>query len=122
MKHYRIDEQIKECWRDSIRDIVEQSSAVKERAHDLIVEMVEEAGGEVELVGDAFCLVFDDRMEGHDRRIHSVKVVGGHLSLVYEEDYDELLELDEKSGLVEFDEVDLAEAVSYVLADNIGNE
>ena len=122
MKHYRIDEQIKECWRDSIRDIVEQSSAVKERAHDLIVEMVEEAGGEVELVEDAFCLVFDDRMEGHDKRIHSVKVVGGHLSLVYEEDYDELLELDEKSGLVEFDEVDLAEAVSYVLADNIGDE
>ena len=122
MKHYRIDEQIKECWRDSIRDIVEQSSAVKERAHDLIVEMVEEAGGEVELVEDAFCLVFDDRMEGHDKRIHSVKVVGGHLSLVYEKDYDELLELDEKSGLVEFDEVDLAEAVSYVLADNIGDE
>ena len=122
MKHYRIDEQIKECWRDSIRDIVEQSSAVKERAHDLIVEMVEEAGGEVELVEDAFCLVFDDRMEGHDKRIHSVKVVGGHLSLVYEEDYDELLELDEKSGLVEFDEVNLAEAVSYVLADNIGDE
>ena len=47
MKHYRIDEQIKECWRDSIRDIVEQSGAVKERAHDLIVEIVEEAGGEV---------------------------------------------------------------------------
>ena len=122
MKHYRIDEQIKECWRDSIRDIVEQSSAVKERAHDLIVEMVEEAGGEVELVEDAFCYVFDDRMEAHDKRINSVKVVGGHLSLVYEEDYDELLELDEKSGLVEFDEVDLAEADSYVLADNIGDE
>ena len=61
-------------------------------------------------------------MEGHDKRINSVKVVGGHLSLVYEEDYGELLELDEKSGLVEFDEVDLAEAVSYVLADNIGDE
>lgn len=116
MKHYRIDEQIKEYWRDSIRDIVEQSSAVKERAHDLIADMLKETGSELELVEDAFCYVFDDRMEAHEKRIHSVKYARGSLSIVYEEDYDELLELDEKSGLVEFDEVELAEAVSYVLA------
>lgn len=119
MKHYKIDEQIKEFWRDSISEIVKQSDALRERTHDLIVEMVRESGGEVELVEDAFCYVFDDRMEAHDKRIHSVRCIRGNLSIVYEEDYDELLELDEKSGLVEFDEVELAEAVSYVLAGSI---
>lgn len=119
MKHYKIDEQIKEFWRDSISEIVKQSDALRERTHDLIVEMVRESGGEVELVEDAFCYVFDDRMEAHEKRIHSVKYARGSLSIVYEEDYDELLELDEKSGLVEFDEIELAEAVSYVLAGSI---
>lgn len=122
MNHYRIDEQIKENWRGSIRDIVEQADVVKEQAHDLIVEMVKEAGGMVELIEDAFCYVFDDRMEAHDRRVHSVKVAGNNLSIVYEEDDYALLELDEKSGLVEFDEIELAEAVSYVLADDIRDE
>ena len=55
-----------------MRDIIEQSDAVKERAHDLIADMLKETGSELELVEDAFCYVFDDRMEAHEKRIHSV--------------------------------------------------
>ena len=121
-KQYKVDEQSREHWGDILRDIVSDAVAIKERAHDLIVEMVGDVGGEVWLADEAFCFTFDDEGVCHEKRVTAVKVDAGKITLVYEDEWDDRYELAEDSGLIEYDKIELAEAVGCVLVDCINDE
>lgn len=119
-KQYKVDEQTREYWSDVLRDIVSDAGAIRERAHEMVVEMVGYVGGQVQLIDDAFCCVFDHDGTCEERCVSAVKIDSGRLILVYEDELGDQCELAEDSGLIEYDKIELAEVVGSVLVDYVG--